>query len=179
MVQMVGVTVLALGRPQVFHSNDAGHTIDNTVAVAGYVVMRLSMIFLWLRAARQRSASTSGLPHLCGHHQRRASRVDRAAARTHTTVAAFFAWGVLLILIEMAGPVIAERGKDGTPWHAHHIAERYGLLTIITLGEGVIGTVASFGRGSRVIGLEHRRRTSRGSRNRIDLRAVVDALHGA
>ncbi len=31
----------------------------------------------------------------------------------------------------------------GTPWHAHHIAERNGLLTIIALGEGVVGTVAS------------------------------------
>ena len=31
----------------------------------------------------------------------------------------------------------------GTPWHAHHIAERYSLLTIIALGEGVVGTVAS------------------------------------
>ena len=48
-------------------------------------------------------------------------------------------------MIEFAGPFIAERGKGGTPWHAHHIAERYGLLTIITLGEGVIGTVASLG----------------------------------
>ena len=52
-------------------------------------------------------------------------------------------WAALGILVEMVGPVIAERGKGGTPWHAHHIAERYGLLTIITLGEGVIGTVAS------------------------------------
>ena len=42
----------------------------------------------------------------------------------------------------MAGPLVAER-KGGTPWHAHHIAERYGLLVIITLGEGIIGTVAS------------------------------------
>jgi len=31
----------------------------------------------------------------------------------------------------------------GTPWHAHHIAERYSLLVIIALGEGVVGTVAS------------------------------------
>ena len=29
----------------------------------------------------------------------------------------------------------------GTPWHAHHIAERYGLLVIITLGEVVLGTI--------------------------------------
>jgi low temperature requirement protein LtrA len=33
--------------------------------------------------------------------------------------------------------------QGGTPWHAHHLAERYGLLAIIALGEGVIGTVAS------------------------------------
>ena len=43
----------------------------------------------------------------------------------------------------MVGPFIAERRKGGTPWHAHHIAERYGLLVIITLGEGILGTVAS------------------------------------
>lgn len=29
------------------------------------------------------------------------------------------------------------------PGHARHIAERYGLLVIITLGEGILGTVAS------------------------------------
>ena len=144
MVQMVGVIVLALGLPQVFHSIDAGHTIDNTVTVAGYVVMRLSMIFLWLRAARQdqprrRTCQTYAIT--IGVAQ--VGWVVLLLA--HTPVAPFFAWGALLILIEMVGPVIAERGKGGTPWHAHHIAERYALLTIITLGEGVIGTVASLG----------------------------------
>jgi low temperature requirement protein LtrA len=62
-----------------------------------------------------------------------------------STIGEFYAWGALLFVIEIVGPVIAERGKGGTPWHAHHIAERYALLTIITLGEGVIGTVASLG----------------------------------
>src|SRR4051812_23183231 len=82
MVQMVGVIILALGLPPVFHSIDAGHTIDNSVTVAGYVVMRLSMIFLWLRAAAG-SASTPGLPDLRGYHQRCAARLDHAAARAH------------------------------------------------------------------------------------------------
>ncbi|MGH3338795.1 MAG: low temperature requirement protein A, partial [Propionibacteriaceae bacterium] len=143
-VQMVGVIILALGLPPVFHSIDEGHTIDNSVTVAGYVVMRLSMIFLWLHAARQDQprrrtcqtyAVTIGVAQLGWI----------ALLLAHTTVGVFLAWAVILILIEMAGPVIAERGKGGTPWHAHHIAERYGLLTIITLGEGVIGTVASLG----------------------------------
>jgi low temperature requirement protein LtrA len=48
----------------------------------------------------------------------------------------------VLIGVETLGPVLAER-KVRTPWHAHHIVERYSLLTIIALGEGVVGTVAS------------------------------------
>ena len=145
MVQMVGVIILALGLPQVFHSIDEGRPVDNSVTVAGYVVMRVAMVFLWLRAARQDPP------------RRRACQtyaVTIGVAQigwvlllilADSTVGEFFAWGALLLLIEMAGPVVAERRKGGTPWHAHHIAERYGLLTIITLGEGVIGTVASLG----------------------------------
>jgi low temperature requirement protein LtrA len=49
----------------------------------------------------------------------------------------------LLIGIELAGPLIAEKRMGGTPWHARHIAERNGLLTVIALGEGVVGTVAA------------------------------------
>jgi low temperature requirement protein LtrA len=55
----------------------------------------------------------------------------------------FFLIAVALFACEIAGPVIAERRSTGTPWNAHHIAERYGLLAIITLGEGVFGTVAA------------------------------------
>jgi low temperature requirement protein LtrA len=142
MVQMVGVTVLGLGLPQMFHSIDSGHGIDTRIIVAGYVVMRIAMVFLWLRAARQ-----------CPPH--------RAAclAYAKTIVLAQIGWVtmsflhlslvpavlafVALLLVELAGPYLAETRHGGTPWHAHHMAERYGLLAIIALGEGVIGTVAS------------------------------------
>ena len=50
---------------------------------------------------------------------------------------------VVLVAFELFGPWLAERRMGGTPWHAHHIAERYSLLAIIALGEGVVGTVAS------------------------------------
>lgn len=142
MVQMVGATIMALGLPAVFHSIDAGDHLDNTVVVAGYVVMRIAMVFLWLRAAR----------HAPQH---------RAACMTYvwTIVIAQIGWvatallspslmqmcaaGAVLLLVELVGPYLAETRHGGTPWHAHHIAERYGLLTIIALGEGVIGTIAS------------------------------------
>jgi low temperature requirement protein LtrA len=60
-----------------------------------------------------------------------------------TSVPVSMAAVVVLVLVEMTGPFLAERRMGGTPWHAHHIAERYGLLAIIALGEGVVGTVAS------------------------------------
>src|SRR5215213_2046565 len=53
MVQMVGVLILALGFPDMFESVYAGDTVDNRVMVAGYIVMRVPMVFQWLRAARQ------------------------------------------------------------------------------------------------------------------------------
>ena len=65
MVQMLGVLIFALGLPDMFASLDHGDTVDNRVMVAGYIVMRLALVFQWLRAARQdpraapRATSTS------------------------------------------------------------------------------------------------------------------------
>jgi low temperature requirement protein LtrA len=141
MLQMVGVIVLALGLPPMYASIEHGGHVDNRVMVAGYVVMRVSLAGQWLRAAAQ-------------DPNRRSACLTYAAAVTvaqigwigtiflHTSLAVTFVVVVLLIGVETLGPVLAERA-GGTPWHAHHITERYSLLTIITLGEGVVGTVAS------------------------------------
>ena len=144
MVLMVGVIVLALGLPAMFHSVDAGHEIDNGVMVLGYVVMRVAMVFLWLRASRQDPARQRAC--LIYVATIAASQVGWVLLLlAHTGVGTFFALAAPLFLIELAGPVLADNRADGTPWHPGHIAERYGLLAIIALGEGVIGTVASLG----------------------------------
>jgi low temperature requirement protein LtrA len=142
MVQMVGVTILGLGLPQMFHSIDAGHGIDNRVMVAGYVVMRVAMVFLWLRAARQsprhRAACLAYVKVIV------LAQIGWVAMTfVHLALAPTVSIFAALLLLELAGPYLAETRHGGTPWHAHHMAERYGLLAIITLGEGVIGTVAS------------------------------------
>jgi low temperature requirement protein LtrA len=142
MVQMVGVLVLALGIPPFFASIEHGGHLDNALMVAGYVVMRIAMVAQWLRAARQ-------------------DPERRSASLTYAVVIGIVEIGwigsiflpfdvpvglgvfLLLALAEMLGPWLAETRRGGTPWHAHHIAERYGLLAIIALGEGVVGTVAS------------------------------------
>src|SRR5437773_8420234 len=53
MVQMVGVLVLATGLPRMFASIEHGQHLDNSAMVLGYVIMRLALVFQWLRAAKQ------------------------------------------------------------------------------------------------------------------------------
>ena len=75
---------------------------------------------------------------------------------------------------------MAERKATGTPWHPHHIAERYGLLVIITLGEVILGTVAALnalvhGEAGWTVDAA----LLAGRRRRADVRVLVDVLRGA
>jgi low temperature requirement protein LtrA len=144
LLQMVGVLVLALGIADVYASIDHGDHVDNGVMVAGYVVMRVAMVAQWARAARQdperrRTATT----YVVTITVAQAGWIALALAKT--SVGTMFAWAALLLLIELGGPLLAETRKGGTPWHPHHIAERYGLLVIIALGEAILGTIAALG----------------------------------
>jgi low temperature requirement protein LtrA len=150
MVQMVGVVIFALGIPDVFHSIDAGEPLDYRVVAIGYVVMRIAMVAMWVRVAIEDPANRrTALLYI----------VFTAGAQLGWVVIAFLridnppiviALIVVLWTVELGGPVVStwdsRESKDswhGTPWHAHHIAERYGLLVIITLGEGILGTIAA------------------------------------
>jgi low temperature requirement protein LtrA len=144
MVQMLGVIILALGLQNMFDSVDRWHSLHNGVMVGGYVVMRVAMVLLWVRVARhdpdrRRIAGT----YITAISVSQTGWVLLALAQLPVVTSLALATG--LLLIELGGPWIAERKRKrgGTPWHPHHIAERYGLLVIITLGEGVIGTVAA------------------------------------
>jgi low temperature requirement protein LtrA len=142
MVQMAGVIILALGLPQMFASIHKGQHVDNRVMVAGYVVMRIAMAAQWLRAATQDPDHRPAcLTYVATVTVAQIGWVGVIFA--HASFGVTFLLMVPLFILELAGPWIAETRKGGTPWHAHHIVERYGLLTIIALGEGVIGTVAS------------------------------------
>ena len=144
MVQMIGVLILALGIEPAFESIDAGGVVNNRVMVLGYVVMRLAMVVQWIRAA----LSSSNHRHTCLIYAGgiwvvqiawvAAIFIDTGLYQTMAVIG-------LLAAAEMCVPVIAEKvGNEGpTPWHAHHVAERYGLLAIITLGEGILGTAVA------------------------------------
>lgn len=128
MVQMVGVLVLAAGVPKAA----AG---DFGIATFGYVVMRVGLVALWWRAAREHpERGATAMRYVRGILFVQILWVARLALPPHLGYAS---WAVLF-LAELAVPIWAAKAGH-TPWHAHHIAERYGLFTIIVLGECVLG----------------------------------------
>lgn len=141
MVQMIGVLVLALGVPRMFASIEHGEYLDGSIMVLGYVVMRVALVSQWLRAARQDPTRRQAC-------LRYATLVSMAQVgwvvliAFHLSIVVTVVLSIVLALLEFLAPIAAER-KTGTPWHAHHIAERHGLFAIIALGEGVVGTVAA------------------------------------
>jgi len=146
MIQMAGVLVLAIGLPPLFASIERSEGVDGGLVVAGYVVIRVAVALQWARAAR-------------GDPQYRRPALIYAVvvgvaqfgwillALSHLTVGPSLVVIGVLFIIESLGPVVAEaRGRANggvTPWHPHHLAERYALLTIIALGETVMGTLSA------------------------------------
>jgi low temperature requirement protein LtrA len=140
LVQMTGVLILSLGLHDMFASLEEGELLDNRVMVLGYVVMRVPMVFQWLRVARQdperRSTAMTYVASIVVSQTGWCLLIVPSFSIPLTFLIAF-----VLIGIELTGPALAELRKQPTPWHPHHIAERYGLLIIIALGEGMIGTM--------------------------------------
>lgn len=139
MVQMVGVLILAMGIEPMFHSIIEGKHVDNVAMVLGYIIMRVALIFQWLRAARQDPARRE----TCLRYAKYVAVVQVGwvgVLLIDASVATTFLMAAPLFILEMAAPYFAERNIR-TPWHAHHIAERYGLLAIIALGECLIGAI--------------------------------------
>jgi low temperature requirement protein LtrA len=126
-LQITGALILASGVRQAFEQQN----FDGVFV--GYAVMRIGLVGLWLRAAF--------------HDPERRSTCLRYAVGVMAATAGWAVmfmmgswplWGWLLMAaVELAVPVWAEL-KGKTPWHPHHIAERYGLFTIIVLGESVL-----------------------------------------
>jgi low temperature requirement protein LtrA len=142
LVQMVGVVVLALGLPMLFASVAHGGSLLIGGLVAGYVVMRIGLVAQWLRAAVQDQVRRRVALTYAGFvTAAQVGWVLLAIAAPDFLTA--FVVAVLLYLVELGGPAFVETRLGGTPWNAGHIAERYGLLTIIALGEVLFGTVTS------------------------------------
>ena len=132
-VQITGALILAGGVPAMFESR-----MPNLAVIGGYVVMRLALVGQWLRA------SVSD-PERRVTARRYAAGI--AAVQAAWVAMLFLPWPILpvfvtLVVVELTVPMWAERGAP-TSWHPHHIAERYGLLTLIVLGESILSATAA------------------------------------
>jgi low temperature requirement protein LtrA len=56
----------------------------------------------------------------------------------------YWVWALALLVL-IAAPVFAVRAYEGQPFDSRHIPERYGLFTIIVLGESVVVVAARLG----------------------------------
>jgi low temperature requirement protein LtrA len=133
-VQIAGALILAGGVPKMFETQQL-----NFATVGGYVVMRLAAVTQWLRAG-------------AADPERRITARRYAIAITLLQiawVAVLFSDPrlvlpefVVLVTLELSVPLWAERAAQ-TTWHPQHIAERYGLLTLIVLGESILGATVA------------------------------------
>ncbi|MFG2651001.1 low temperature requirement protein A [Streptomyces sp. NPDC048436] len=128
LVQIAGVLVFAAGVSKGFEEHDF------LLIWLGYLIMRVALTTQWLRVAKTATGAerTTALRYAFG------------------VLVCQIGWSGLLFLpeggrawlflamaiVEMCVPVYAERAYT-TAWHPHHISERYGLFTIIVLGETI------------------------------------------
>jgi low temperature requirement protein LtrA len=128
LVQIAGALVIAAGVPRAFGARDF------SVVTLGYALMRVGLVANWLRAARADDARRrTALRYATGLIACQAGWLALLAVPSGWRLAG---WAVL-VPAELMVPIWAERAEP-TAWHPHHIAERYGLMTIIVLGESVL-----------------------------------------
>jgi low temperature requirement protein LtrA len=126
--QMLGVLAVAATVPAAADGNYAPFTI-------AYTLMRLPLVVQWLRAAHDDPA-----------HRRFAQRyaIGTLAAQTLWLTGllipapARLAIWTAALAVELGTPILAVRAAPGRVFHPGHIAERYGLFTIIVLGETIL-----------------------------------------
>lgn len=136
LMQMGGVLVFATGVPGLFEG-------QFFLGILGYALMRLPLCIQWVRAGLGDPERRS----VCWRYAAGVAVVQVlwllfGAARSQDWLPAGAIWPslVALVVMELLVPPWAERGTMATPWHPHHIAERYSLFTIIILGEAILGT---------------------------------------
>ena len=134
LVQIAGVLVLAAGVSQAFE-----HHVYTAVWL-GYVIMRFALIAQWLRAARgaQGPEKTMALRYAGGVFLCQIGWLGLLVLPQSGRPWVF----LVMALAEMCVPLYAEKDFV-TSWHPHHVSERFGLFTIIVLGETIAASTVA------------------------------------
>ena len=114
----------------------------STAFAASYIAVRIVLIGLWERVRRRLPevralATTSLAAFVVGTSLWALSLLLPDPAR--------FGFWIAALAVEVLTPWLARRAFAGTPMHASHLAERFGLFVIIVLGESVVALVLGLG----------------------------------
>lgn len=112
-------------------------SVDSAGFAAAYAVMRLLLVAQYVRARRVPESRQLTTAYIKGFGLAAllwlASAVVPAPAR-------FWLWGVALV-IDVATPLVTSRHLVAAPPHAAHLPERFGLFTIILIGDAMVGVM--------------------------------------
>ncbi len=135
-VIMTGALVFAAGAGSFFD------TMDLSWGLLGWSIMRLALAILWLRVARQPQHRIVALRFMTSILVAQAAWFVLFFTTVPASGAALI--GTLLCLaLEFTLPAWAQSGRL-LPWHRGHLTERYGLLMLIVLGEGLLAASIGF-----------------------------------
>lgn len=136
MVILVGALIFAGGAGHIFE------TLDMQWGLVGWCIMRVAMALLWLRASTNPDYRTTCRRYAFGILVAQAGWI-LVYLLCEPGSGIFYVASVLVYLIEFSVPPYAEKA-GATPFHRHHIIERYGLLTIISMGEIMLAISIGF-----------------------------------
>jgi low temperature requirement protein LtrA len=133
LAQLLASLGLATGIPYVFEHDDF------RIVVCCYVVIRLVMAAQWLRAG----GANPALRRYChrwaiGICVVQVGWVAFGFGLRHLTPSQTVPWFLLGAAVELAVPIFAQLVETAPVPHPEHAEERYGLFTIIILGEMVL-----------------------------------------
>lgn len=130
-VEMFAIAIMAANaRESLTSRSSAGFA-------AAYAGVRVILMVHYLRASRRHGARDLARSHVLGH--------GSAAALWFVSVvvppSARLALWIVAFAIDLATPWIAARQHVRTPPHPAHLPERFGLFTLILLGESLVAVM--------------------------------------
>ena len=131
LLQMFGVAVMAA------NAGDALDSRSSAGFAAAYAVLRFILVFQYFRARQVVDARSLTRTYLTGHGTAAALWLASALVPAPER---YWIW-VIAFAIDLGTPWAAVRHSVSLPPDAAHLPERFGLFTIILLGESVIAVM--------------------------------------
>ncbi len=136
MIQIVAVASLAVHAPEALGKTSEGFALS-------YAAVRFMLVTEYLRAGRH-------IPHVRVLTNRYCLGFGLAASlwalsALVTTPWRFWLWG-LAVIVDFLAPLTAGELHARFPPHLMHLPERFGLFTIIVIGEAVVSVVMGVGK---------------------------------